>query len=121
MGLRSNRTRGRKLGYNQDLEFRIDKLISQIGEISKKRMFGGIGYLVKGNMCFGIHKDYLILRISPEKAAKLMEDDNYLPFDITSKPMKGWVMITPDVLETEEQLLDVLKLGFDFADKLPRK
>ena len=109
------------MGYNQDLEYRIDKLAGRLGEISKKRMFGGIGYLVHANMCFGIHKEYLILRVSPKKAEELMRDEDHIPFDITGKPMKGWVMLSPDILETEEQLMDALKLGFDFAKTLPGK
>jgi hypothetical protein len=109
------------MGYNQDLEYRIDKLVGRLGEISKKRMFGGIGYLIEGNMCFGIHKEYLILRVSPEKAKGLMIDADYLPFDITGKSMKGWVMVSPDILETEEQLMEALTLGFDFTKTLPKK
>jgi hypothetical protein len=109
------------MGYNQDLEYRIDKLAGRLGDIAKKRMFGGIGYLVQGNMCFGIHKEYLILRVSPEKAEELMRDTDYLPFDITGRAMKGWVMVSPDILETEEQLMEALTLGFNFAKSLPKK
>ena len=54
------------MGYNQDLEDEIDRLIERLGDIAKKRMFGGVGYLINGNMCFGIHKESLELRVSPE-------------------------------------------------------
>jgi TfoX/Sxy family transcriptional regulator of competence genes len=53
------------MGYNIDLEDRTDRLKDRLGEIDKKKMFGGIGYLLNGNMCFGIHKESLILRTSP--------------------------------------------------------
>jgi TfoX/Sxy family transcriptional regulator of competence genes len=109
------------MGYNQDLEDRIDLLTGRLGAITKKKMFGGIGYLVNGNMCFGIHKESLVLRIAPEKAGELMKNEYVSAFDITGRPMKGWVMISPDILETEEQLLETLMMGYAFAETLPRK
>ena len=109
------------MGYNQDLEDKIDRLIDRIGELAKKKMFGGIGYLINGNMCFGIHKESLVLRTSPEKAEELMRSEYVTTFDITGKPMKGWVLVSPDVLETEDQLLDMLRLGVSFAETLPKK
>ena len=107
--------------YNLDLEYRIDRLVDRFGEITKKKMFGGVGYLMSGNMCFGIHKEYLIIRTSVEKAEALLKVEDVRPFDITGRPMKGWLMVSPDYVETEEQLLSMLKLGVDFAEKLPRK
>jgi TfoX/Sxy family transcriptional regulator of competence genes len=110
-----------KTGYNKDLEYRIDQLIRRLGEITKKKMFGGIGYLINGNMCFGIHKESLILRVSINKAEELMKSEDITPFDITGRPMKGWVMVSPDYVETNEQLLELLKLGADYAHMLPAK
>ena len=55
------------MAYNVDLEYRIDQLTNRLGEITKKKMFGGIGYLMNGNMCFGIHKEFLIIRTSSER------------------------------------------------------
>jgi len=109
------------MGYNLDLEDKIDRLLDRIGEITKKKMFGGIGYLINGNMCFGIHKESLVLRTSPEKAEELMSSEYVTPFDITGKPMKGWVLVSPDVLETEDELLEMLTLGVSFAETLPKK
>jgi TfoX/Sxy family transcriptional regulator of competence genes len=109
------------MGYNQDLEYRIDRLADRLGDITKKKMFGGIGYLLFGNMCFGIYKESLILRVSPEKSEELLRSEYSTPFNITGKPMKGWVLISPDILETEEQLMDTLRLGISFAATLPKK
>jgi TfoX/Sxy family transcriptional regulator of competence genes len=109
------------MAYNLDLEDRIDRLLARLGNISKKRMFGGVGYLMNGNMCFGIHKESLILRTSHQKAEELMDSEYFTPFDITGKPMKGWVLVSPDVLETDDQLLDLLSLSIDFVKTLPEK
>jgi len=107
--------------YNTDLEYRIDGLTRRFGEITKKKMFGGMGYLINGNMCFGIYKEYLIIRTTPEKAQQLLKVEEVIPFDITGKPMKGWVMVSPDYVETDDKLITMLKLGVGFAEKLPKK
>jgi TfoX/Sxy family transcriptional regulator of competence genes len=107
--------------YNLDLEYRIDHFINRFGEITKKKMFGGVGYLLNGNMCFGIHKEYLIIRTSIETASIMLKEQYSKPFDITGKPMKGWVMISPDYVETDEQLLEFMGIGASFAKSLPIK
>jgi TfoX/Sxy family transcriptional regulator of competence genes len=109
------------MAYNIDLEHRIDKMIGRLGDITKRKMFGGIGYLLNGNMCFGIHQEYLILRTSLEQAAELLKSEDTTPFDITGRPMKGWLMVSPDAVETEDQLLEMLQIGASFARTLPGK
>ena len=109
------------MGYNQDLEDRIDRLTDRMGEMTKRKMFGGVGYLIDGNMCFGVHKKSLVVRISPDKAEELMRSEHVTPFDITGKPMKGWVLVSPDIVETDEHLMDMLRLGASFAETLSKK
>ena len=107
--------------YNTDLEYRIEQLAGLPGDIAKKKMFGGICYLINGNMCFGIYKEYLIVRTSIEKAKELLENEYIKHFDITGRPMKGWVMVSPDYVETDDRLLEMLNLGLSFAEGLPAK
>jgi len=108
--------------YNLDLEYRIDHLAKRFGLLTKKKMFGGVCYLMNGNMSFGIYKEYLIVRTSKDQAEDLLKNEEYIkPFDITGKPMKGWVMVSPDYVETEDELLNILQLGIDFVGNLPKK
>jgi TfoX/Sxy family transcriptional regulator of competence genes len=107
--------------YNLDLEDRIDKLAEGLGAISKKKMFGGICYLMKGNMCFGIYRESLIIRTFPDRAEELLKNEYFSPFDITGRPMKGWLLVSPDALETEDRLLDMLRLSLNFVETLPGK
>ncbi|MFC1902931.1 TfoX/Sxy family protein [Chloroflexota bacterium] len=108
--------------YNLDLEYRIDLLTKRFGSLNKRKMFGGVCYLMNGNMSFGIYKEYLIVRTSKDKAEDLLKKEEYIkPFDITGKPMKGWVMVSPDYVETEDELLNMLQLGTDFVGNLPKK
>ena len=109
------------MAYNIDLEHRIDKMIDRLGDISKRKMFGGIGYLLNGNMCFGIHKEYLIVRTSPERAAELLKSANTAPFDITGRPMKGWVFVTAEGIRSDEDLATWVHTGVDSALSLPPK
>ena len=109
------------MAYDIDLEDRIDHLTDRLGEITKKKMFGGVGYLINGNMCFGIHKEFIIIRTSLENAEDLLKSEYVTPFDITGKPMKGWLKVSPDFVETEDRLFNMLKLGVEFAETLPRK
>ena len=107
--------------YNVELEKRLDRLASQLGEFTKKKMFGGVGYLLNGNMVFGIHKQLLIIRTSPENAEELLKKDSVKPFDMTGRPMKGWLMISSDAFASEKQLADLLNLAMDFGRSLPGK
>ncbi|MFC1968322.1 TfoX/Sxy family protein [Chloroflexota bacterium] len=84
------------------MEDQIDRPIDRLGAIAEKKMFGGIGCLINGKMGFGIHKESLVLRTSPDKAEELARSEYFSPFDITGKPMKGWVLVSPDVLETDD-------------------
>jgi TfoX/Sxy family transcriptional regulator of competence genes len=89
--------------------------------IVEKKMFGGIGFLLNGNMACGVHKDNLIVRVNPEKHNALLKKSHVLPFDITGRPMKGWLLVEPDGVKTEKQLSTWVKEGVDFASTLPPK
>lgn len=109
------------MAYDQNLEMRIEHHLDKFGMITKKKMFGGIGYLINGNMCFGIHKDKLVVRTSPEIAQDLLSRDHVHVFDITGRAMKGWIMIEPEFMKDEKSLISMLETGFTFAIKLPPK
>jgi len=84
-------------------------------------MFGGVGFLLHGNMLVGIWKASLIVRLAPEEAESALNEVNVVPFDITGRPMKGWVMVEPDGLETDEQLAGWIRRSEEFVCTLPRK
>ena len=84
-------------------------------------MFGGVCYLLGGNICFGIFKDYLIVRMSAAAAAGRLNEDHVREFDLTGRPMKGWVMVEEGSWQNREALLDWLNRGRSFALALPPK
>ncbi len=109
------------MAYNSELENRIDNYAFNLDRITKKKMFGGLGYLLNGNMCFGIHKDFLILRTSPEKAEELLKLNQVRVFDITGRPMKGWLMVEQHLFSNDRKLNEFLNIGRTYALTLPEK
>jgi TfoX/Sxy family transcriptional regulator of competence genes len=109
------------VAYDTALEKRIDTFTPKLGNPEKKSMFGGIGYLINGNLCFGIHKNSLVLRISPEDAVALLNSGLAKQFDISGRPMKGWVLIPSDQITSDDLLTEMLNLGYHFAETLPAK
>jgi len=107
--------------YSTTLEDKIEDITVSWDSLEKKKMFGGICYLLNGNMCFGVWKDYLIVRMAPELAAEKLNSDYVREFDITGKPMKGWVMVENGSWEKRDQLSIWLDIGRSFALSLPRK
>lgn len=109
------------MAYDKDLEARVDLLSLNWPGFAKKKMFGGVGYLLRGNMSFGILKDQLIVRCGPERHGQCLALPGVAEFDITGKSMAGWVMVSPDVLENDVELSAWLEMGRDYAASLPDK
>ena len=107
--------------YNKLIEEKIDKVVGRWKKIEKRKMFGGICYLLHGNMCFGIYKEYLIVRTGIEAAEKKLKEKNVKPFDITGRVMKGWVMVGGQGWKKQEDLKNWLHLGKEYALTLPKK
>jgi TfoX/Sxy family transcriptional regulator of competence genes len=108
------------MAYNLKLAERIRAELGEI-PVAEKKMFGGVGFLIGGNMACGVHKESMIVRIDPGKQDKLLKKPGAKIFDITGKPMKGWLMVDPEGCKTKKQLSSWVKEGFEFALALPPK
>lgn len=84
-------------------------------------MFGGVGFLLDGNMLVGIWHDSLIARLGPEQGPIALKQPHVREFDITGRAMKGWVMIEPDGMESDSQLADWIERAIEFVATLPGK
>ncbi len=84
-------------------------------------MFGSIAFLLHGNMCVGVWKTSMIARLGPEQAAAALEEPNIVEFDITGRPMKGWVVIEAEGIDTDKQLRRWVERSVEFLETLPRK
>ncbi|MFC1867921.1 TfoX/Sxy family protein [Thermodesulfobacteriota bacterium] len=107
--------------YNEEIEARIKKIISGWGNADSKKMFGGICHLLNGNMFCGVYKDFLILRLGEENASKALVSPFVKPFDITGRPMKGWVMVEREGFKDNIKLQAWLNDAKAFTGTLPPK
>ncbi len=109
------------MAYSAELAQRIEQAVSKWRGIGSRKMFGGVAFLLHGNMLCGIHKDLLILRLGEEAACIALEQPNVRKFDITGRPMKGWVMVEPSEIAADEDLAAWLEEARRFVRTLPAK
>ena len=109
------------MAYDEQLDARIAAAISGWEDVSSRKMFGGVCHLLHGNMVAGVWKDFLILRLGEDAANFARELPHVRPFDITGRPMKGWVMIEPAGVRTNAQLKKWLEQARAFVETLPPK
>lgn len=107
------------MAYDENLSLRIRALLANVSGLEEKKMFGGVGFLVNGNMACGVHKNSLIVRVGPEKYQAALGNEHAGVFDMTGRPMTGWVMVSPPGFEKENELSDWVLQGLKFARSLP--
>ena len=108
------------MAYNLKLAERIRSELNGMPFVEKK-MFGGVGFLLNGNLACGVNKENLIVRVDPEKHSALLKKPHAKPFDLTGKPMKGWLVVEAGGVKTDKQLSAWVKEGVEFALSLPPK
>jgi TfoX/Sxy family transcriptional regulator of competence genes len=107
--------------YDQCLAMQIRAELSQLADVQEKKMFGDVAFLVQGNMACGVHGDELIVRVGPDRHAEALSQPHTRPFDMTGRPMSGWVMVAFKGYETESDLRNWVRQGVDLARSLPVK
>lgn len=109
------------MAYDEGLAQRIRDMLGEQPGLVEKKMFGGVGFLLFGNMAGGVHKDALIVRVGPERYDEAMKRPHTRPFDMTGRPMKGWVMLAANGYEADDDLSSWVQQGIEFALSLPPK
>lgn len=109
------------MSYDEPLAQKIQDWISSLPDFEAKKMFGGIGFMLNGNMACGVYQRYLIVRVGPDAYADVLEKPHTRPFDITGRPMTGWVLVDPEGIAADEQLRSWVQMGIDFSLTLPAK
>jgi TfoX/Sxy family transcriptional regulator of competence genes len=109
------------MAYDEALAARVQEVLGDNPEISERRMFGGIAFMLSGNMAVGVSGDSLMVRIDPEDQEETLSRPAVRPFDMTGKPMKGWILVGPDGIAEDSQLERWVTQGLDFAGTLPPK
>jgi len=109
------------MAYDEKLAGRIRKALAGRRGLTERKMFGGIAFMLRGNMCCGVLNDDLILRLVPEQAEKAFMKAHTRPFDMTGRPMKGFVVVTSSGHKTAAALRRWVEQAADFARSLPAK
>ncbi len=109
------------MAYDEELAQRIRTRLKGTRGLTEKKMFGGVGFMVNGNMACGVNKQDMIVRLSDEHAEAALKRPYIRPFDMTGRPMKGWIVVEPKGLATDKALQGWVDEGVAFARSLPPK
>ena len=110
------------VAYDEDLASRIRELVSSEQGVSEQRMFGGLAFLVNGNMSVSASgQGGLLLRIDPAETDELLQRPHASPFQMRGRVMQGWLRVDPEGVRTKRQLERWVARGVAYARSLPSK
>lgn len=110
------------MAYDEDLAERINLILEDMNlpNLIEKRMFGGVGFMLSGNMACGVYQQYLIVRVGPHAYQDALAKPGSKVFDITGRPMTGWVMVSGSAIADDGSLQEWVEQGVEFAKSLPQ-
>lgn len=109
------------MSYDEQLAERVRARLARKRSVVEKKMFGGLVFLLQGNILVGIWRDSLIARIGQEMADAALRESHVRPMDITGKPMTGWIIIDSAGIEDDESLTRWIEIARSFVVTLPKK
>ena len=109
------------MAYNTTLAQKVQEVLQTRVPTQAKKMFGGVCHLLNGNMFCGVYKDFLILRLGPDRSEEVLKLPFARPFDITGKKMSGWVMLDTEGYKHDDELKSWLAEAKKFVKTLPKK
>jgi TfoX/Sxy family transcriptional regulator of competence genes len=110
------------VAYDEELAGRIRELIGKEPKLTEQKMFGGLAFLIGGNMAIAASgQGGILVHVDPaESAALAMKTDAY-PMEMRGRTMKGWLRVDGEHVRTKRQLAKWVELGADYARSLPAK
>ena len=109
------------MAYSQEQAERIREILSRQRGIVEKEMFGGIGFLLGGNMCAGVLGENVIVRVEPSQTEALLKEPGAMPFTVGGRGgMTGWLLVSPSGTRGEA-LKKWVSRGLEYASSLPKK
>lgn len=109
------------MAYDEALAERVRDALAPRADLTERKMFGGIAFMVGGNMAIGVLGDDLMVRLDPADAERALAEQHVRPMDFTGRPMKGMVFVEPAATATDDDLAGWVDAGADFAASLPPK
>ena len=109
------------MAYDEKLAARIRKALARHKAVAEIKMFGGLCFTLRGNMCCGVERDKLVVRVGAEPYEQLLQKRHVKPMDFTGKPLSGFIYVMPAGLKSRNALASWLEWGLRYADSLPAK
>lgn len=109
------------MAYDAELADRVREVLSLREQVSEREMFGGIGFMLGGNMACGVIGEELIIRLGTEDGERALAEPHTREFDYTGRPMRGWLFVSAEGLADDKALAGWVDAGADFAASLPAK
>ena len=110
------------MGYDERLANRIRELVSDVAGVTEKKMFGGLAFLVGGNMAVSASgQGGLMVRVEPSESAGLVANTSARPMEMRGRPMQGWLRVDTEEVRTKRQLARWVNMGVAYARSLPAK
>jgi TfoX/Sxy family transcriptional regulator of competence genes len=109
------------MAYDEGLAERIRERLGAEPDVTEKRMFGGLAFLHRGNMAVGVSGDDLMVRVGPDATDTALSRPGTRVFDMTGRPMRGWILVAGSALAEDDVLGDWVDEGHAFAASLPPK
>ena len=109
------------MAYDETVARRVRAAIASENDVEEKKMFGGLTFMLAGNMCCGVLGDELMVRVGPEEYEGALEQSHSREMDFTGRPLKGFVYVAPEGFEAEADLKAWIDRGTGFTRTLPPK
>ena len=109
------------MAYDEALADRIRPLIGERGDVDERKMFGGITWMLQGNMACGVLGDDIAVRLLPEDADRALEEPGTRRFDMTGRPARGFIVVSGGAVGGDDALARWVNAGADYALSLPPK
>jgi len=109
------------MAYSEQLAERIRDALGGRPGIVERKMFGGVAWMLDGNMACGVIGEDLLVRLAREDAAAAQAEEGVGPMEFTGRPMRGFVLVDAAAIDEDEELGRWVDAGADFAQSLPPK
>ncbi len=109
------------MAYNEKLAERIRQRLSGRAEVTERKMFGGLAFMVRGHMCCGVGGDELMVRVGPDLYEAALKEKHAREMDFTGKPLRGMIYVAAPGLSSDKQLGGWVERGLQFVLTLPEK
>ena len=110
------------MAFDEALAERIRRELARRKNVEEKKMFGGVGFLLNGNLLVGVRKESLLVRLDPEESDEALQEAHVSEFRIKGRgTMKGWVVVGLEAVKSDDQLSAWIQRAVKFVGKLPAK